>query len=224
MKFKTAGLFFASALLVASCANLPTGNSLGNPSSADKPTPLAGVTSAKQRYNILGGEYVCEPCRFKTYTQGGWGQVKAEGHNVATVRNALFDGGFTTSIGSTSGLVVNFNDSQDVIDFMAAAQGTPGALPNAGIFGAQVLALTLNLAVNQGLGNAVIVGFDPDGNTIDNTVADLLDVANFALGTGTLPTGFTFSELNDLVTFVNEYFRGGVTASPNDFLCPVAEL
>ena len=88
-----------------------------------------------------------------------------------------------------------------------------------GVFGGQVLALQLNVdfsaaGITQGpggpLGNLTYTNI---GDSLSGqTISQILAVANTALGGGTLPSGYTYSTLNDLVNNLNLAFdNGGIT-------------
>jgi hypothetical protein len=107
---------------------------------------------------------------------------------------------------------------QAITAFLPAGE-TPGALTDnlenptktsAGVFAGQVLALKLNVdfgaaGVITAVGGHTVcnTGTPADGQTI----AQVLAAANVALGGGALPYGMTsISQLNDLVTLLNEGF------------------
>ena len=157
-----------------------------------------------------------------TVTQGGWGAVP-HGNNPAAFLAAHFPAapGVTIGLGYPNNLLVapfwlNFSSALAVQNFLPQG-GTPGALsasaPNptsgtsAGVFAGQVLALTLNVQL-QGFGSLVLSG---TGTSFDGkTVNDVLAAANTAISGGALPTGFTYSSLNDLVDKLNNAFDGCV--------------
>ena len=112
--------------------------------------------------------------------------------------------------------------SAPFVDRYLPAGGTPNKLAitftnptttASGIFGGQVLALQLNVDFNAA---GIIDGADGSigdlhlcntGTSLDGkTISEILAAANEALGGGSLPTGYTYATLNDLVTNLNEAF------------------
>jgi hypothetical protein len=119
--------------------------------------------------------------------------------------------------------------------FLRAVGGTAGVLTDdlenpeessAGVFGEQVLALQLNVdfgaaGIITAVGGYTVcnTGTAADGQTI----AQILAAANFALGGGTpLPYAATsISQLNDLVTLLNEAFDNCVQSDwAKGHICP----
>ncbi|MBS1708379.1 MAG: hypothetical protein JSS65_06605 [Armatimonadetes bacterium] len=87
--------------------------------------------------------------------------------------------------------------------------------------GALTLTLALQGAVIPGVngGNPLPSGLGSlklkdTGTSLDGqTVSQILAAANQALGAGTLPPGYTFSSLNDLIDNLNKAFDDGITSS-----------
>lgn len=85
---------------------------------------------------------------------------------------------------------------------------------SSGVFGGQVLALQLNVdcsgkvaSMQAGFGGLI---YHNPGDSLDGqSVSQILTAANTALGGGSLPPGYTFSSLNDLVANLNESFDNG---------------
>ena len=79
------------------------------------------------------------------------------------------------------------------------------------VFAGQVLALQLNVDFSKkgylraGLANLIVVSGDLEGDTVQ----EVLDLANSVLGGGSLPYGLSISELNSIVTKINENYDGG---------------
>ena len=157
-----------------------------------------------------------------TVTQGGWGAAP-HGNNPAAFLAAHFPAapGVTIGLGYPTFLQVppfflNFTSAGAVGAFLPQG-GTPGALSasainptsgtSAGVFAGQVLALTLNVQLQQ-FGSLVLsgTGTSLDGKTVDQVLA----AANTAISGGALPAGFTYSSLNDLVDALNNSFDGCV--------------
>jgi hypothetical protein len=163
---------------------------------------------------------------FCTYTQGGWGS-RPSGHNPGSILANNFDdvydeqGYVQVGYTGTGGKYIRFTGAAFVDRYLPAG-GTPNKLTTtftnptttaSGVFGAQVLALQLNVDFNvagiiDGAGGSITdlrlcnTGTSLDGKTINQILA----AANQALGGGSLPVGYTYSSLNDLVTKLNEAF------------------
>src|SRR5262249_48908460 len=155
------------------------------------------------------------------YTQGGWG-AKPKGGNPAQLLQdnfgAVYPAGVEVGIPGGSGFSMLFTSSTAVGAYLPAG-GTPGSLTSdllnptsssSGVFGGQVLALQINVdfstagILTAGLGSLTICN---TGTSLDGqTIAQVLAAANVALGGGSLPPGYTISDLNDLVTNLNEGF------------------
>lgn len=164
--------------------------------------------------------------QFCTYGQGGWG-ARPEGNNPGTILSnnftTVYPGGFVeVGIPGPAGFSMQFT-SAFAIETYLPAMAMPNVLTNdyvnptntsAGVFGGQVLALQLNVdfsdaGITQGSGG-------PFGNLIYNdmsspffgfTVRQILAVANQALGGSPITNGVTISDLNMLVTLLNESFE-----------------
>jgi hypothetical protein len=150
------------------------------------------------------------PSNLQTVTQGGWG-APAKGKNPGTVLNAYFTAhpGTTVKIGDVNsvcgGKTLSFSSANAIRSFLPAG-GTPGALPNAGVFAGQVLALQLNITVlptGPALSNYVLTTTAGVGKTVGQVLAD----ADAALGGCGLPSYVTsISQLNDIVDYINNLF------------------
>ena len=169
----------------------------------------------------------CTPMPYCTYTQGGYGGpgapfklLAANFPMVATpVSNGL--GGFTIG----SGLKIFQFGSPAAVQNYLPAGGKPGVLPNPGVFGGQVLALSINVYLSNGNGTPSSFGnlvFCNSGLALNGIpVAQVLQDANIVLGGGHLPGYVTsISGLNDLVTNLNEAFdECNATGWANTHLC-----
>jgi len=90
-----------------------------------------------------------------------------------------------------------------------------------GVFGGQVLALQLNVDFSNagiilGTANSSIAGLKlvNTGTSLDgHTISQILSLANQALGGGSLPADYTISQLNDLVTNLNQAFDDGIPSA-----------
>jgi hypothetical protein len=161
-----------------------------------------------------------QPGDYCSYTQGGWG-AGPSGNNPGQILASNF--GFVYPSGVTAGTPfwMKFTTASAVDDYLPAG-GTPGQLTSnlidptstsAGVFGGQVLALKLNVDLNdagiidgtQGsISSLVLTG---TGGSLDGqTVAAILAAAEQALGGGSLPSGYTISTLNSLIDLLNKAF------------------
>lgn len=153
-----------------------------------------------------------------TVTQGGWG-APPHGNNPGALLSSKFSTVYPSgvTIGGTNTL--HFTSAAAIGAFLPQG-GPPAALTSsvtdptsrtsAGVFAGQVLALQLNVDIN-GFGSLVLSG---TGTSLDGkTVAQILSAANIALGGGPLPSGFSYSSLNDLIDNLNSAFDGCVANS-----------
>lgn len=157
---------------------------------------------------------------YTTYTQGGWGAAP-KGANPATVLQNNFGMLFPNGVTVGGKRTVTFTTFSAVNGFLPAG-GTAGVLAanatnptttGAGVFAGQVLTLKLNVACSQagvtrnGLGARIVATGKLSGYTVDRVLA----LANLVLGgeTTALPSGVTVSDLNDVVTRINEDYDNG---------------
>ncbi len=179
----------------------------------NSPTPIPDVPTNGPFTISFGSTSVgpCSPVTISgcTVTQGGWG-APAHGNNPGTYLNAHFPLGGVT-IGGSDYLI--FNSAAAIRSFLPqggppsflSADATNPTTSSAGVFAGQVLALKLNVSFYS-VGSLVLHG---TGTSLDgSTVSAVLAAANAALGGGTLPTGFTYSSLNDLIDSLNSSFDG----------------
>jgi hypothetical protein len=154
---------------------------------------------------------------YKTFTQGGWGS-KPSGSNpgkfLATNFATVYPNGLT--IGGTK--TIKLTSSYAIEKFLPQG-GTPAKLTqnylnptwDITVLAGQVAALKLNVdfsakgLTRPGLGALTVVS----GELRGKTVSQVLALANTVLGGGALPSGLTLSELNGVVTMINENFDGG---------------
>ena len=163
---------------------------------------------------------------FCTYTQGGWGS-RPSGKNPGSILANNFDdvydeqGYVLVGYTGTGGKNIRFTGAP-FVDRYLPATSTPNKLTitftnptttASGVFGGQVLALQLNVDFNDaGIidgadGPIADLGLCNTGTSLDGkTISEILAAANVALGGGSLPTGYTYSSLNDLVASLNEAF------------------
>lgn len=159
----------------------------------------------------------CDLNGFATYTQGGWGSPSNSG--PGTIRDLYFNNVFPTGLTVGGNFTIHLTSATAVKNFLPQG-GTAAALTqnytdpttNINVFAGQVVALTLNVYYHDAgylgsnpysLGDLIIT----TGPLSGLTVYQLLAYANTALGGGSTP--YTFSQLNDAATAVNENFNEG---------------
>ena len=173
---------------------------------------------------------------FCTQTQGGWGGPPQTPHGK------ILDDNFAKMF--PSGLIVGDPDGPDADSRFAIlltsstavrnylpAGGTAAALtadqtnPNvtsAGVFGGQLVAATINVAVDDcglrttafpagTLGTLVYKTGCVVPALVGKSVNQVIALANTAISGGGLPAGVSFSDLNDALTVLNENFVDCVT-------------
>jgi hypothetical protein len=162
------------------------------------------------------------------YTQGGWGAAP-HGNNVGQILASYFTAVYTSGVAVGSPFSMTFQAASDVEAYLPAG-GTPGQLTgnlanptssSAGVFGGQVLALRLNVDLNDAgiidgtkgsISSLVLTG---TGGSLDGkTIAQILTAAETALGGGTVPSGYTVSTLSSLIDLLNQAFDNCV---PSDW-------
>jgi hypothetical protein len=169
---------------------------------------------------------------YRTHSRGYW--RNNEGQAFLAAHTNLF----TFAIGDASN-TQTFSDPASVEEYLESkpvANGTPGVLPNAGTFGAQVLSLAINLKADAQLadysmaegklGNLVVAIDEADlaahptwvGLAAWNgkSVSEIFTIAQKVLG-GT-SKGYTPSHMNEVVTAINEAFEDG-TANTGFLSC-----
>jgi hypothetical protein len=163
---------------------------------------------------------------YGTFTQGGWG-ASAHGNNpgalLASKFLAVFPSG-SVKVGLAPQFSMTFSSAAAVTNYLPAGGPSNKLTANlvnpttsaSGVFGGQVLALKLSVS----FGYAGFLGTSPDkfgdlmlkdtGYSIDGmTVSAVLAIAEQALGGGGLPYDMSFSQLNNIVTSLNEAFDNG---------------
>jgi hypothetical protein len=168
---------------------------------------------------------VSQTC-FCTYTQGGWGADSCKGGNPACILKNNFATIYPTglNVGSTNSL--QFSTNIAVATYLPRGE-TPGRL-NAGTFinptgnhgegvlGGQLTALHINVNFDD---EGVLASIDPNlalgdlkiaaGPFKGKTVAMFLEEAEaFMGGSSALPSGITWSSLNDTADRINNNFDG----------------
>ena len=185
-------------------------------------TLIDSVWCDTQDVSPLGNGWpMCVACSF---TQGGWGSPP-NGHNPGAILDEHFEdvypSGVEIGIPGGGGFSMIFTSAAAISAYLPA--GGPASILNsdlidpvsssAGVFGGQVLALQLNVDfAAAGLPHdddqdLSVLTLCNTGTSLDGmTLAQILAVANTVLGGGALPSGFTISTLNDLITDLNESF------------------
>ena len=159
---------------------------------------------------------------FRTQTQGAWGQCHQNGNNPGTYLFANFAAAFPAglTVGCTNTL--KLTSAQAVCDFLPSGT-TPRALPAGAmtnpaqtyknVFAGQVVTLAINIrfdiydlnfAVSTSYLNGLLIN---SGTFAGWTVQQLFDEANKKLGG--CSSAYSYSELNDAVTRINENFDNG---------------
>lgn len=195
-------------------------------------TPYTQVTSPLSV--VVTGSCVAEEFKTGDYcsvSQGGWG-APPNGDNRGQTLALNFD--LVSPLVVGVGYTMTFS-SADAVEAYLPAKGTPLALTTsysdptstgAGVFGGQVLALQLNAGLQrviQGIkGSIGPLKLRNTGTSLDGkTVGEILAAAQVALGGGAIPTGYTISDLNNLITNLNEAFDACVpTQWAKDHLTP----
>ena len=187
------------------------------------------VTAFVNWYNQGGGD--CDLNGYTTFTQGGWGSPSNS--TPGTIRDQYFDEIFPSGLVVGTNYTITLTSAEAVNKFLPAG-GTSGALTQnytnptktqlKNILAGQAVALTLNVKYDE----AGKIGTNPVdiGDLVINagpftgtTVYDFLVIVNKALGGEN--TGYSFSDINDAATEINENFDNGT--QDNGFLNCQAE-
>jgi len=166
----------------------------------------------------------CQPKVYCSYTQGGWGTTP-NGNNPGMILAenfaTVYPGGFAEiGISGSGGFSAKFTSALAIQNYLpdggTASKLTSDAVnpttTSAGVFGAQILALKLNVDFSA----AGITGGDsgPLGSLVLNdsssplngkTISQILAIANTLLGGGSV-SGVTISTLNPLIDNLNQGF------------------
>jgi Putative Ig domain/Prealbumin-like fold domain len=160
--------------------------------------------------------------KYKTYTQGGWGTVPS-GNNPGKILALYFAKLYSAGVSVGGGKIEKFT-SQYAIQVYLPEGGTPYKLtanytnPQPSVTGAGVLgAQTLTLRLNVDFSNAGIfpagfpnLSYTASGPLYGKTVAQILSVANAALGGGALPPGVSYGDVATILGNINGNFDGGL--------------
>jgi len=143
---------------------------------------------------------------------GGFVGISGCGFSGGFGGGGITGGGFGGGFGGGP-FSVAFDSAAAVAQYLPA-KGQPGALTEsdldpldtaAGVFGGQVVALTLNVTFNAAFGDLTI---DGTGSELDGAlVSDALQAANAALSGQPLDSSLSVQALNDLVGALNGAFE-----------------
>jgi hypothetical protein len=175
--------------------------------------PVFSLTvSASANIDDPGG---FQPGDYCSFSQGGLGGNGAPFYLLASQFATLFPSGVEVGIAGNPGNTMRFTSALAVQDYLPAG-GTPGRLTidlvdpqssSAGVFGGQVLALKLNIALSDGgatppgLGDLYYIN---PGDTLHGlTVRQILAAAETALGGGPRPAGYSYAALSTLCDSLN---------------------
>ena len=173
--------------------------------------PLSLTASAGAQ---IGGGGGFQPGDYCSFSQGGLGGRGAPFLLLASQFADLFPNGFEVGIPG-GGFSMQFSSALAVQDYLPAG-GTPGKLTtdlldptssSSGVFGGQVLALKLNIALSDSGATPPALGglyYRNPGDALHGyTVRQILAAAETALGGGALPTGYTYADLSTLCDNLN---------------------
>jgi len=196
------------------------------PMCTSQPNPAAIATADGGLTAQDSGSLSCAS-GFVSYTQGGWG-APPNGNNVATMLYAnfatLYKKGFT--IGGNGGPYTGTWTNKYVNGYLTITNwmpdgGTGGKFTqnykdavttSAGVLGTQTASLQLNVdfsnagLINSGIGFAGLKLTNKQPYLNGYTVAQVLGIANTAIGGGALPPGITYGILSTLLGQINGNF------------------
>ncbi len=174
--------------------------------------PLRLTASASAQ---IGSGDGFQPGDYCSFSQGGLGGQGAPFLLLASQFPAIFINGVEIGLPGDSGFSMKFMSSLAVQDYLPAG-GTPDKLTadlldpttsSSGVFGGQVLALKLNIALSDSGATPPSLGdlvYRNPGDALHGyTVREILAAAETALGGGALPTGYTYSSLTTLCDNLN---------------------
>ena len=170
--------------------------------------------------DVVAGEG--DTCEFKTFTQGGWGS-KPHGNNPGSYQFKNFAAAFPNGlVAGCSTYELTLTSAQAVCDFLpcggsaaalTASYTNPTTLKN--VLAGQLVALTLSVGFDKWdpafaaspfhLGNLTVVSGPFQGMTVNAVLAE----ANNALGG--CQSNFSISDLNSILSAINENFDNGNT-------------
>jgi hypothetical protein len=174
--------------------------------------PLSLTASAGAQ---IGGGGGFQPGDYCSFSQGGLGGQGAPFLLFASQFPDLFPSGVELGIPGGGGFSMKFSSALAVQDYLPAG-GTPEKLTadlldpvssSSGVFGGQVLALKINIALSDGGATPPGLGglyYRSPGDALHGqTVRQILAAAELALGGGPLPVGYTYADLSTLCDHLN---------------------
>ena len=174
--------------------------------------PLSLTASASAD---IGDPSGFQPGDYCSFSQGGLGGNGAPFYLLASQFATLFPSGVEVGIPGSGGFSMKFSSALDVQDYLPAG-GTPNKLTadllnpgssSSGVFGGQVLALKLNIALTDGGATPMGLGdlyYRNPGDALHGfTVRGILAAAETAIGGGALPAGYTYASLSTLCDNLN---------------------
>jgi hypothetical protein len=188
----------------------------------------AAKASASDCETISPPEGECTTCfhdgDFCAYTQGAYGQTNphtGEPNGAPALLlwdnfSTVFPTGIEVGIPGAGGYSMKFTSATAVAAYLPAG-GTAGALDgdlvnpltsSSGVFGGQVLTLKISVALSDA--HLTSAGFgdlyycNGSGDSLSGLqIRQILAAAETAVGGGPLPSGYTISQLNDLLNNLN---------------------
>ncbi|MDP2039174.1 MAG: SdrD B-like domain-containing protein, partial [Ignavibacteria bacterium] len=159
----------------------------------------------------------CDLSKFTTYTQGGWGSPSNSG--PGKIRDANFTTVYPSGLTVGGTYTIKLTSAQAVEDYLPDG-GTPAALTQnyinpttaINVLAGQVVALQLNVdysaagflgSTSYSIGTLNILSGPFSGMTVNQFLA----IANSTLGGAN--TGYSFSDINEAATAINENFDNG---------------
>ncbi|MHC1738611.1 MAG: choice-of-anchor A family protein [Ignavibacteriaceae bacterium] len=222
----TQGSSSEATITASASAVLPNGNRFVHAVSPDAyqklvlvtPTLITRTATSSVSWYTTNGP--CDVNGFTTFTQGGWGSPSNS--TPGRIRDLYFNEVFPSGLVIGTGNTLTLTTASEVKDFLPAG-GTSGSFSqsyvnpkktSAGVLAGQVVALSLNVNYDAAgkigsnstdLGDLIIVSGPFEGKS----VSQFLVIANQAIGGE--ETGYTFSQINDMATKINENFDDGTT-------------
>ena len=190
-------------------------------------SPVTVSRSATATVSWYATNGPCDVNGFTTFTQGGWGSPSNS--TPGRIRDLYFNEVFPNGLVVGGAYKLTLTSAKDVKDFLPAG-GTSAAFnkdytnpdkTSAGVLAGQIVALTLNVAYDAAgkigsnstnLGDLIIQSGTFEGKTVNQFLA----IANQAIGGAS--TGYTYSQINNAATAINENFDDG-TANNNFLTC-----
>ncbi|MBN1301910.1 MAG: choice-of-anchor A family protein [Melioribacteraceae bacterium] len=184
-------------------------------------TPIVDKKSVTATIEWIPKKEDCDLNGYVTFTIGGWSSPSNSG--PGQIRDMFFDDVFPGDLTIGGTYTITLTSADAVRTFLQNSGGTPGALDqsyvdptgstSAGNLADQLVAATLNVEFDRAgktgsnttdLADLVFASGDFAGMTVDAVLA----IANEAIGGGST-SGYSYSEINDALTMINENFVDG---------------